>query len=540
MTAGFADRALGLLAIDASRRFGAEERIGLRINLGTERGHGPIDLQDEIDNTVLAAALDVRLTPELTLSGGGQYSRASVNAYRDNVVIAPGIAVPEAPSARRNMMQPWGRYPAETTLGHAELRWQPDPDWMFAVRGIASTGDRGYVSLFAQIDGPDGAATSFPFALGFRQDSETIAANLAGRFDTGLLEHRVTLDATTYRERGFLRTNFADNGVSSGGVPITSIATNLYRPTYIPRPDRIDLSVGPLAYFDRSDGVGASWSVSWGPVTVLGAARHIALRGQSFYDGADNTTVTDSYDETRITPLAALTIAPTCTLSLYASYAEGLELGSLAPIGTINANLRLPVRATQQLEAGIKWEPRPELLVTLAAFDTKRPQEFIDTIAGQPVFVQSGQQRHRGLELAINGQVTPTTRIVGGGLLIDPEQVRTGNPLQDGNRVLGVPTHRITAMITQDVPPIPGLSLTLAGEHVGKMFIDVLNERSIPAWTRFDAGFTYRTTVGGNPTRLNFYIDNLLGERYWAGTSFGALTYGVPEQTWRFSIETDF
>jgi iron complex outermembrane receptor protein len=426
------------------------------------------------------------------------------------------------------------------TLGHAELRWQPDPDWTFAVRGIASTGDRSYVSLFAQIDGPDGAATSFPFALGFIQSSETIAANLAGRFDTGPLEHRVTLDATSYRERGFLRTNFADNGVSNGGVPITSIATNLYRPTYIPRPDRIDLSVGPLAYFDRSDGVGASWSVRWGPVTVLGAARHIALRGQSFYDGADNTTVTDSYDETRVTPLGAITIAPTSTLSVYASYAEGLELGSLAPIGTINANQRLPVRATEQLEVGIKWEPHPELLVTLAAFDTKRPQEFIDTIAGQPVFVQSGQQRHRGLELAINGQVTPTTRIVGGGLLIDPEQVRTGNPLQDGNRVLGVPTHRITAMITQEVPPIPGLSLTLAGEHVGKMFIDVLNERSIPAWTRFDAGFTYSTTVGRNPTRLNFYIDNLLGERYWAGTSFGALTYGVPEQTWRFSIETDF
>jgi iron complex outermembrane receptor protein len=117
VTAGFADRALGLLAIDASRRFGADERIGLRINLGTERGHGPIDLQDEIDNTVLAAALDVRLTPELTLSGGGQYSRASVNAYRDNVVVAPGIAVPEAPPARRNMMQPWGLYPAETICG---------------------------------------------------------------------------------------------------------------------------------------------------------------------------------------------------------------------------------------------------------------------------------------------------------------------------------------------------------------------------------------------------------------------------------------
>jgi iron complex outermembrane receptor protein len=540
VTAGFADRALGLFAVDASRRLGPNDAVGIRVNLGTERGHGPIDLQDEIDNTVAAVTADIRLTPTLTLSGGGQYSSASVNAYRDNVIVAPGFAIPRAPRLRTNAAQPWGEYPAETTLGHAELDWQFAPGWSASVRGIASSGDRSAVSLLAVVDAPDGSATSFPFALGVRQVGETVAGNVSGQFSTGAISHRVTLNATTYRERQFLRSNFGDNGVSVNGVALTSIATNLYRPVHVVRPDRIDLSVGPLAYFDRSDGAGASWTATYGPVTILGAARFVWLRGQSFYDGGNNTNVTDSYDESKITPLASITLAATAALNAYASYAEGLELGTLAPPGTVNANQRLPVRATRQIEAGLKWQPRTDLLVTLAAFETTRPQEFIDASGAQPRFVQAGRQRHRGIELAINGKVTPTTRIVGGALLLDPIQLRTGNPLQDGNRALGVPDYRLAATVTQDIAPIPGLSVTVAAEHVGRMFVDVLNERTIPSWTRVDAGLSFATRLGGQPTRVSFFMDNVFGERYWAGTSFGALTYGAPEQTWRLSVTTDF
>ena len=66
------------------------------------------------------------------------------------------------------------------------------------------------------------------------------------------------------------------------------------------------------------------------------------------------------------------------------------------------------------------------------------------------------------------------------------------------------------------------------------------NTQSIPAWTRFDVGASYRTTLDKTPLIFRATVQNIFNNNYWSGvTSFGGLLEGAP-RTVLLSVAADF
>lgn len=104
------------------------------------------------------------------------------------------------------------------------------------------------------------------------------------------------------------------------------------------------------------------------------------------------------------------------------------------------------------------------------------------------VFSTDGEQRNRGLELNVFGQVTEEVRVLGGVSLIDARLTQTSDGSFDGNDAPGVPGVQLTFGTEWDTLFVPGLTLSGRVIYTGKQPLDNANTRDLSAWTRFDLG----------------------------------------------------
>lgn len=208
---------------------------------------------------------------------------------------------------------------------------------------------------------------------------------------------------------------------------------------------------------------------------------------------------------------------------LYVNYAEGLEPGGTAPIGTLNSGQRLDPLITEQIEVGAKLE-RGGVTYTLALFDLKRPSEFVN---GEGRFVQDGEQRHQGVELTATGRLLPNLDLVAGTAFIDPKIEKSGEETTEGNRPVSVP--RITGNLFADygIAAVSGVFVNLGVYHNAKQYLDSGNTQELESWTRFDIGARYETALAGTAARFQLGIENLADEDYWIGQG-GVLTIANP------------
>ena len=81
----------------------------------------------------------------------------------------------------------------------------------------------------------------------------------------------------------------------------------------------------------------------------------------------------------------------------------------------------LPPYRTRQYEAGIKvdWG---RITTTASAFDITKPFQIANTSTN--ILAQRGENRNRGVELNVFGELTPGTRLLGGVMFIDARRRR--------------------------------------------------------------------------------------------------------------------
>src|SRR5690606_1322408 len=120
-----------------------------------------------------------------------------------------------------------------------------------------------------------------------------------------------------------------------------------------------------------------------------------------------------------------------------------------------NAGEALPPYVSKQKEIGVKYDGgRIGGNVTL--FSTEKPRSYYDAT---DTFVDSGKDRHNGLELSVYGEATKGLRILGGLSLLDAKQKQTGDTATEGKRVIGIPKTQANIGLDWDVPGVQGLAL---------------------------------------------------------------------------------
>ncbi len=517
------DSRFGLHA-DVGRRFGPENEWGIRVNGVARSGDTPRDNQTEslrvgslaIDYSGrrLRASLDHVYQNTRDLS-----ARTVLNSY--NVV--PGVALP-APDGKTNYGQPWSRLISGTRTTAARVEYDLQPELTaYLAAGQAESwhwGKGGNIILTSAAGDTRQAAAGSQFLM----DTVSAETGLRGRFRTGSVGHRWSL-AVSHLKRDS----------KFGSTPaVATFLSNIYSPVYYPEPPGITEATAQTYATTRLPGVGLADTMSMLDDRLL---LTLGVRWQRVEtDNVAAGAITSSYKESAVTPLAGVVFKGWERGSLYANYAEGLAQGGTAPLTAANPGETLAPFKSKQVEVGVKQE-WGSWGATVSLFQIKKTTGLLDPASN--VFGAGGEQRNRGLEVNLFGEVVRGVRLLGGAAWTDAEIVNAAPATSNGKRPIGVPVFTANLGGEWDVPGTPGITLTAGVIHTGSSYIDSSNLAAAPGWTRTDVGARRATRIGGAPVTFRAMIENLTNRHYWSIGTFGAAYLGLP-RTLALSATVDF
>jgi len=508
--------------LDFGRRFGENNAWGVRLNVLARDGDTPISRQqDRMYNGALA--VDYRgekLRASLDMSNQDRLTKG----YSANIVYNQGFALPRAPENDKNFVNDWEFFKGNSNNWIAKAEYEFSPQLTtYATYGQAK-GQEEYFYAGSQGRRFVNSAGNFTArAGGYRgyYEVETSELGLRGRVMLGAMSNSYALSYTDFdRTAGGATVNAT--GVYTGNV---YNSPNLAKPTvnYGAIPQNGDLQLSSIGLINTFGFLEDNLLIT------LGA------REQKLYSGIFSAgNKTGAYDESKVTPTGAL-LVKLGNYSLYGNYSEGLSQGAVAPNTTVNAGESLSPFVTKQYEAGAKYNAGTFGL-TAAVFQITQPSAFTNAANR---FVEDGEQRNRGLELSTFGQPLHGVRLLGGITLIDAEQTKTLNGVNDGKDAVGVPKTNVVLNGEYDIFAIPGLTLTGRVSAFSEAQADVGNTQSIPGWTRLDAGARYVTQVSGKAVTIRANVMNLTDRDYWNSVSRGFITLGAP-RTALISATVDF
>lgn len=218
-------------------------------------------------------------------------------------------------------------------------------------------------------------------------------------------------------------------------------------------------------------------------------------------------------------PRAGLIWQPTTAQSYYVSYSYAF-LPSAEQLGLTTTTANLEPETARNYEVGARWDLRPKLTLATAVFQTERNNVKSVNPAVPGTFVQTGQQRVRGTELSLQGDVRPNWHVFGGYAYMDARVVQPFNSnttataaslVPAGNKVGLVPENTLSFWNKVDFNA--GWAAGLGLIYQGSSYTSFTNTVKLPSFMRVDAAAYY--TFAGGKTRVALNVENLFDRKYW-------------------------
>lgn len=501
--------------IDIGRRFGEANAFGVRVNAVHSDGETPFDNNEE-QLTLGSVALDY-LGEKLRLFANINIEEQQQDAATFGAFVSGASGVPSAPDGRNNLAAPFTKTETERSYNLLRAEYDINDNWMAEVGyGWQESEELQYVHFAVPIINDAGDYTE-PTFYRFREgdyDYQSANARLTGRFMTGPVRHTVSISAYTVDR------DVDSDTRNASGPQFGDQVFNIYdpQPSQYTEPDFSTITPSRAQFELIQEGVAISDTLGFmeDRLQLTVGARHQSLKNRNVGTGTTN------YDESRLTPAAAVIYRVVDTVALYANYIEGLtEIQT--PSNVVNSNDTFDPAQTEQVEVGAKMD-MGRLATTLSVFEITQPNGVTDPVTN--IFSLDGEQRNRGVELETFGEIMPGLRLVGGVAYIDAKQVKTdGGGANDGNKASGVPELRANFYGEWDTFFLPALTLTAGLIHTDSQFINAANTFSIDDWTRVDLGARYLTAIQGRDVTLRLRLTNALGKDYWENAS---LALGEP------------
>ena len=333
--------------------------------------------------------------------------------------------------------------------------------------------------------------------------TEAISADLNGDFEALNVNHRLLVgvngqsyDYTQYRASG------SQTAVQPGEVPAV--------------PD-LDYKTDDTAY--KSDN--KFYGIYVQDMITFNDQWQALIGGRFDQYLADNGDVSGGNDSDYFSPKFGAIFHPTADGSIYVNYSE-----SFNPVSNVvNADDSITERdpeISKQYELGTKWELMDNrLLLTGAVFDiTKENISFTDV---NDITTQEGEQQHKGAEFSAQGQVNENLFVMATGMYLDA--VYNKHTDYTGNTPANVPEWSASAWTRYSVNQDTALNLGMI--YQGERWADNANTLKLDAYTRVDAGASYKLGSENVDWDLRFNIENLLDTEYVVGTGGRDSSYGV-------------
>ena len=326
--------------------------------------------------------------------------------------------------------------------------------------------------------------------------------NLVGQIDTGSVHHTLLVGV----EAGSQDTDAVRNSALFNGGADTSVTVPLDRTISVPaftlQPQRASTSeLSTLSFY-------AQEQLDIGILQLVAGVR---------YDRFDleTTDLIANFDAARVderwSPRFGAILKPQPNLSIYASYAESFLPQSGNQFTVLSQqDETLEPETFENIEAGVKWAPHPELLLTAAVFRLTRSNTTAPDPANPGLVILAGESQVDGFELGATGEPVDGLSISLGYAYLDGEITSTTTGATAGTVLQQVPEHQITAWARYDVTERIGFGAGLT--HLSEQFASMSNDVVLPSYTRVDAAVFFEAT---DALSLQLNVENLFDEEYY-------------------------
>ena len=314
-----------------------------------------------------------------------------------------------------------------------------------------------------------------------------LQTNVVGEFATGSIEHNLLFGVDLFRRDRDLDNRFSEDDNDAGSI-------NIFDPELgvIPRPERDDLP-NDLMLNSQTDTLGIylqdqiEISKQW----QLLAGGRFDIVDQESSSGSVGEISSSEQQEEAFSPRLGVVYQPIETLSLYTSFTQ-----SFSPNDDVDPEGEIidPERGSQY-EVGIKGEFLDgDLSATLAAFNINKTNIAIDDPNLEGVSIPIGEQRSRGIELDVRGEIMPGWNAIASYAYTDAEITEDDGSEIEGNRPLGVPENAASLYTTYEIQQgdFQGLGFGAGLFFVGEREGDEENSFQVPDYTRTDASIFYK------------------------------------------------
>ncbi|MBP2312515.1 TonB-dependent receptor [Azospirillum soli] len=219
-----------------------------------------------------------------------------------------------------------------------------------------------------------------------------------------------------------------------------------------------------------------------------------------------------SRDDGLLSPRLGVVFKPIQPLSLYASYSVSYLPSSGDQFSSLTSTtVNLKPEKFRNLEVGAKWDVLPNLSLTTALFQLNRDNTQAPDPNNPGFVIQTGEQRTRGFELGVSGNITENWQIAGGYALQKAEITSTTNSALAGAQVALVPRHSFSLWNKYQFTPMWAAGLGVI--HQSKVYAGADNAVTLPSFTRFDAAVFANVTEN---VKAQLNVQNLFDRKYYA------------------------
>lgn len=520
--------------LDLGRRFGKNKNFGLRANGVIRSGDTAIE-RNSMRTALTSLGADARFK-HVRLSADFGYQYRGIDGTVPYFSLQDTTPIPQADKVSRNLGAPWSRDRSQDYFGI----FKSEVDLLRNVTAYGAVGmssNQAHSLMIKSISNIDSRGLGNGSANATGNESTNITADLGLRahIKTAFLLHELAFAANRYQSDSGTFSQYET--MNRGTVPIDGY-TAFARPTIkVPGhvPHTASSTLSSLAFADTISALDKRIQVTAGlRVQRVQSANFSALTGLR----------TSSYDQTAISPAVMAVFKPVKNVMVYGNWIQGLQQGTI--VGSTYANageIFSPYKSTQY-EVGVKGD-FGRFVATFDVFQIMQPSTIYDSATN--ILSLNGEQRNRGLELNVVGQLAKGLHIAGGLMLIDPRLTKTQGGKSDGWKAAGVSTVNFNVGLNYDIPWVKNLALTSDVTYTSSQYLDtIVPRRSFPGWVRLDLGARYsiKNPASQDGGRLSFYlnVDNVANTRYWNSMGPYAayfLTLGAP-RTVRFAISADF
>lgn len=274
-------------------------------------------------------------------------------------------------------------------------------------------------------------------------------------------------------------------------------------------------------------GVYVQDQLSWQNWELLVSGRYdwAEVRTTDFTD-ASSTQQSDNKFTWRTGLLYAFDFGLSPYISYSTSFEPNLQTNRAPGVGPFDHS------EGKQVEVGVKYQPDPNALITLALYDlTQSNVATYNSAAGW--FENSGKVRSKGVEAEAHATLFENLNLIASYTYTDAETVNTTVVGTEGKTPARIPTHMASAFTSYTLPDgaLKSLTAGVGVRYIGTSYGDAKNTFKVPAVDLYDAMVSYElgelnSSLKG--AQVQFNVNNIADTRYVAScASDSACFYGI-------------